>query len=252
MVSPWRSDDLHPSVLIPKIMSVLNITFGGTILDSAIRTFVYCIIGSKIDNIQTALTWIHDNANVELPLLNDDALILPSSASNELAAPLASAAVGSGSEGDGGAIGKIFDAYERELLDQRLIALLFCGLYLLIVIIGLLVLLRHTIWPRPDPSDQPETMQEKLLDLPRMGRRHDDQESYFQLEDVPLHPRATSVFSQETASNAGFLANARNQMARFKSSIVGSRSQPGSRPDPSPLGVSLDDPVRPDLGEKMR
>lgn len=191
---------------------------------------MYCILGSKIDNIQTALTWIYENANVKLPLLESDILTLSSSTSNELAAPLAKAAVGSGSEGDEGVIGKIFDAYERELHDQRLIAMLFCGLYLLIVVVGLLVLLRHTIWPRPAPPDHQDTMQEKLLDPPKIRPCQDDQESYFELEDVSLDQRPAITYNQEPTSHAGFVAKARNNLTLFKSSIVGSRSHPSSRP----------------------
>ncbi|KAJ9104334.1 hypothetical protein QFC19_003975 [Naganishia cerealis] len=211
-------------------MAVLNITFGGTVLDTAIKTFMYCILGSKIDNLQTALTWIHDNANVKLPLLDNDALTLPSSASNELAGPLAKAAVGAGPEGDDGAIGKIFDAYERELRDQRLIALIFCSLYLLIVVVGLLVLVRHTVWPLPAASHQYMTTQEKLLDPPKIHRHHDDQESYFELQDVPLEPSFSSVFSQGGVSNGGILSTAKDKMAQIKSSILGSRLRPSSHP----------------------
>ncbi|KAJ9123135.1 hypothetical protein QFC22_001327 [Naganishia vaughanmartiniae] len=237
-----------------KVENVLNITFGGTVLDNAIKTFMYCILGSKIDNIQTALTWIHDNANVKLPLLDDNILTLSSSTSNELAAPLAKAAVGSGSEGDGGAIGKIFDAYERELHDQRLIASLFCGLYLLIVIVGLLILLRHTIWPRPDLSHQRELMQEKLLDHPRMRRRHDDQESYFELEEIPLHSQPASTFSQESTTNGGWLTSAGNKMARFKSSLLGSRLQSAAGPQSSSAVMlrAQDPPFIPELDGKMQ
>ncbi|KAJ9107438.1 hypothetical protein QFC21_000890 [Naganishia friedmannii] len=235
-----------------KVENVLNITFGGTVLATAIKTFMYCILGGKIDNIQTALTWIHDNANVRLPLLDDEALTLPSSASTELALPLAKAAVGSGSEGDGGAIGKIFDAYERELHDQRLIALIFCGLYLVIVVVGILVLLRHTIWPRPEPSDQQETMQEKLLNPPVIRRRQDEQESYFELEDVPLHPGHANTFSQKPTHNVEFLTSAKNKMAQFKSSMMGSRTLMAARPHPTAVSLRAADPFASELDGKMQ
>lgn len=178
----------------------LNITFGGTILEAVVNTFMYCILGSKIDNMQTALTWIHDNANVKLPLLSLDALALSNSTSQELATPLAAAAAGTGTSGDEGVIGKIFDAYAKELRDQRVIAFAFCGLYVIIVLVGAIVVLRHTIWPTTSGRHEPE---EERFIPPTQSGRHDDQASYFELEDVPLQTadaleKTTSVAQSRT------------------------------------------------------
>jgi hypothetical protein len=181
---------------------VLDVTFGGTILETAVNTFMYCILGSKIDNLQTALTWIRDNANVKLPLLAPDALMLSDSTSKELATPLAAAAAGTGTDEDGGVIGKIFDAYERELSDQRIIALAFCGLYLVIVIVGLAVLARHTIWPRP-ASFTEDAIQEEPLVPPAKRGRHDDQESYFELEDIPLQLQTSNLQNEKYTTADG-------------------------------------------------
>lgn len=151
--------------------------------------------------MQTALTWIHDNANVKLPLLSLDALTLSNSTLQELATPLAAAAVGTGTSGDEGVIGKIFDAYAEELRDQRVIALAFCGLYLVIVSVGAIVVLRHTIWPSsPGRHEQQEA---RFIPSAQSGR-HDDQASYFELEDVPLQPvgvfEKTSPAAQSTTT----------------------------------------------------
>lgn len=163
---------------------------------------MYCILGSKIDNLQTALTWIHSNANVKLPLLDANALILSDQTSRELATPLASAAAGTGTgEDGGGVIGKIFDAYERELADQRIIALLFCGLYLVIVFVGLAVLLRHTIWPQTSLREEHDLLEKPLVPPTKRGR-HDDQASYFELEDVPLRPQLSNLSEKYTAEHA--------------------------------------------------
>jgi hypothetical protein len=160
---------------------------------------MYCILGSKIDNLQTALTWIHTNANVKLPLLDVDALMLSDATSRELATPLAAAAAGNGTDEDGGAIGKIFDAYLRELADQRIIALAFCGLYLVIVLVGLAVLLRHTFWPQTS-SVVDTDVQEKLVP-PSKRTRHDDQASYFELEDIPLQAQVSTLSEKYAAEH---------------------------------------------------
>jgi hypothetical protein len=189
----WSSERCQ---LINQINTALNVTFGGTILQNAVNTFMYCILGSKIDNLQTALTWIHQNANVRLPLLSLDALTLSNATTTELATPLAAAAVGTGTDEDGGVIGRIFDAYAKELRDQRLIALAFCGLYLFIVLVAAMILLRHTIWPITFIANE---MQEDPLIHPTKRGRHNDEASYFELEDVPLQPADTDIFNEKTA-----------------------------------------------------
>lgn len=198
---------------------MLNITFGGTILESAVNTFMYCILGSKIDNLQKALTWIHTNANVQLPLLDADALMLSNVTSRELAAPLASAAAGNGTERDGGAIGKIFDAYARELADQRIVALTFCGLYLVIVLVGLAVLLRHTFWP-PTPSTVAHDIDSKEKLVPPTSRRHDDQASYFELEDIPLQSQVSHLSEKYVEDTEPTSLTTSSLLARWQGSRI--------------------------------
>ncbi len=77
------------------IITALNTTFGGTVLYGPINTFMYCILGSKIDNLEQGLTWISQNAKIKLPTLPADILMLSNASMNELATPVAAAAVGS-------------------------------------------------------------------------------------------------------------------------------------------------------------
>lgn len=113
---------------------------------------MYCILGSKIDNLVTALTWIKDNAKVTLPTFNPDVLMLSGATMDSVADPIAKAAAGSGSEGtddDPGVIGKLFDRYEDELRKQRNIAAIFFGLYGIVMLVGLAVFVWHTWLKRP-------------------------------------------------------------------------------------------------------
>ena len=71
---------------------------------------------------------------------------------NDVAEPIAQAAVGGGSSDgsdDPGIIGKLFDRYEDELWKQRNIAAIFIGLYGAVVLIGLAVFVWHTWLKRP-------------------------------------------------------------------------------------------------------
>lgn len=47
-----------------EIQDAVNATFGGTILDSPAQEFVKCMIGSKVDSIEEALTFLHNNLQV--------------------------------------------------------------------------------------------------------------------------------------------------------------------------------------------
>ncbi|KAF7549971.1 hypothetical protein G7Z17_g6042 [Cylindrodendrum hubeiense] len=54
----------------------LNTVFNGTILLDPIKTVLHCVIGIKIESVQKGLTWVHDNANVNLPLFDNDTFSL--------------------------------------------------------------------------------------------------------------------------------------------------------------------------------
>ncbi|KAF4455823.1 hypothetical protein F53441_1904 [Fusarium austroafricanum] len=50
----------------------LNTVFNGTILLKPIKTVLYCVVGSKIENVQKGLTWVHDHAHVNFPLFENN------------------------------------------------------------------------------------------------------------------------------------------------------------------------------------
>jgi len=61
---------------ITETTSVLNATFGGTVLYAPIQGVFDCLVGLKVDSFQQGLTWVHDNAHVNFPLLNNDTFSL--------------------------------------------------------------------------------------------------------------------------------------------------------------------------------
>ena len=69
------------NVFIDKTIGGLNKTFGGTVLYDPIVGIFECLIGLKVASIQTGLTWVHDNAHVDFPLLNNDTFSLGAAAS---------------------------------------------------------------------------------------------------------------------------------------------------------------------------
>ncbi|KAI4124372.1 MAG: hypothetical protein LQ338_004830 [Usnochroma carphineum] len=69
------------NVFIEKTTDVLNTTFGGTVLYDPIHEVFNCLIGLKVAGIQKGLTWVHDHAHVEFPLLANDTFSLGAAAS---------------------------------------------------------------------------------------------------------------------------------------------------------------------------
>ncbi|KAK8844146.1 hypothetical protein IAR55_006940 [Kwoniella newhampshirensis] len=134
-----------------EVESALNSTFGGTILYGPINTFMYCILGSKITNLEKGLTWISDHAHIDLPTLPSDILLLSNSSMNEIATPIAAAAVGSGSNPgsgsnttDDGIVGTLIDHFESALVVERNFYAIMLGLWLGFFLIGLAVVIWHS------------------------------------------------------------------------------------------------------------
>ncbi|KAL9031370.1 MAG: hypothetical protein Q9196_000587 [Gyalolechia fulgens] len=68
-------------VFIEKTTDVLNKTFGGTVLYDPIQEVFNCLIGLKIAGVQKGLTWVHDHAHIDFPLLANDTFSLGAAAS---------------------------------------------------------------------------------------------------------------------------------------------------------------------------
>lgn len=109
------------------------------------NTFLYCILGSKVDNLQTALNWLSENARVTLPTVPENILMLSDESMAEMASPIAAAAVGtSDSEEDQGVVGKLIRHFETALIWERNFYAILLGVWLGLALIGLLVVLWHS------------------------------------------------------------------------------------------------------------
>lgn len=61
---------------VDEMSQTLDTVFGGTPLEDPIKEVLNCLIGLKIAGVQKALTWVHDNAHVNFPLLDNDTFSL--------------------------------------------------------------------------------------------------------------------------------------------------------------------------------
>jgi hypothetical protein len=131
------------------IQNTVELVFGGTILETPAREFVRCLIGTKIEGIENALTFIHDNFKVNMPTVSNDVLLLSNSSVSEITRPISLAAVGDGtasSDGSGsGIIGKLIARYIASLEKERVMYFVFLALWGLVVLVALCIVLWHTV-----------------------------------------------------------------------------------------------------------
>lgn len=127
-----------------EVQDLVTTVFGGTILENPMQEFVKCIIGTKVDALENALTFMHDNLHVNIARMNESVLVLSPANINEATQPIAEAAVGSGSDGDGGIVGRIVRAYVASLKKEEIMFLIFIGLWGFVVVIALLIILWHS------------------------------------------------------------------------------------------------------------
>ncbi|KAJ7065196.1 hypothetical protein C8F01DRAFT_733724 [Mycena amicta] len=125
------------------IQNAVDLVFKGTILDAPIQEFIKCIIGTKVDAIEHALTFLHDNLNIDIPRVNDNVLVLSPASVNEATQPIAAAAVGTG-DGDGGLVGRLVNSYASSLRKERIMFAVFMALWGVVVLMGLCVILWHS------------------------------------------------------------------------------------------------------------
>ncbi|KAK9487416.1 hypothetical protein V1527DRAFT_404365 [Lipomyces starkeyi] len=60
------------NTFVDDMTSALDTVFGGTPLYTPIKDVVDCLITLKVQGIENGLTWVHDNAYISLPRVNED------------------------------------------------------------------------------------------------------------------------------------------------------------------------------------
>ena len=126
------------------IQDAVNTVFNGTILEEPIQEFIRCFIGSKVDAIEDALTFLHNNLIIDIPRVNDSVLVLSPGDVREATQPIADAAIGGGNGNSQGVVGKLVNAYVSSLKKERIMFSIFMGLWGLVVLMALAVVFWHS------------------------------------------------------------------------------------------------------------
>ncbi|THH33317.1 hypothetical protein EUX98_g878 [Antrodiella citrinella] len=129
------------------LQDAVNSVFNGTVLQSPIDEFIRCFIGSKVDDIESVLTFLNQNLQINIPRVNDSVLVLSPASVNEAVLPIATAAIGgSNSTGDNsqGLVGRLVGTYVKSLEAERLVFGIFMGLWIIVVLMALAVIFWHS------------------------------------------------------------------------------------------------------------
>ncbi|KAF7371861.1 Plasma membrane fusion protein PRM1 [Mycena venus] len=126
------------------IQNTITSAFGGTVLAPPIQQFIQCILGSKVDEMETALTFLQSNLVINVPRLNSSALLLSKDAIDEVVQAIAEAAVGGNAINPAGLVGNLVDSYKKSLVTERYMYAAFAAVWVGVLVMGLVFL----IWER--------------------------------------------------------------------------------------------------------
>src|SRR5205823_60950 len=98
---------------------------------------INCLLFVKIRGIQAGLTFIQENASINLPRVNDSILLVDRSNMQEVVDKATTQLVGSPDSGSsGGEIGRLFDVYESSLKSELPLFWLLIACWLFLVLMG--------------------------------------------------------------------------------------------------------------------
>lgn len=128
------------------IQNAVDTVFNNTVLDAPMQEFLRCILGTKVDAIENALTFLHDNLRVDVPRVNDTVLVLSPESVKEATQPIAQAAIGgtNGDTDDKGLVGRLVDSYVSALKKERIMFGIFMGLWGVVVLMALCIIFWHS------------------------------------------------------------------------------------------------------------
>ncbi|MBW0512715.1 hypothetical protein O181_052430 [Austropuccinia psidii MF-1] len=151
----------------------VSATFDNTPLRNPALELLNCLLGSKVAGIEKALTFIHDNAHVELPTVSPTVLMITPRQTQDLVSSFNSESPQISPDAEAGAdqtpatryVDKLIDRYVKALHKQRVTYLLILGCYLVVIIFSLIGIAWDIIRRRrsggTQDNSQPKAMDEK-------------------------------------------------------------------------------------------
>jgi len=129
------------NVFETQVNDALMTIFNGTVLKNTVLNVVYCLVGMKIDNVEKGLTWVHDHAQVTLPLFPNDTFSLGAQASitNDTALTSFLASPSSVTTDEvSGAVDHVVNMLYNNMIQDVLIATGLLCVYVIVVLLGII------------------------------------------------------------------------------------------------------------------
>jgi hypothetical protein len=126
------------------LQDTVSTLFNGTFLEQPAQEFIKCIIGSKVNAIEDALTFLQDNLQINIPRVNESVLVISPDEVNAATQPIAAAAVGNNNDPGGGLVGRLINTYVQSLKKERVMFAIFLLLWFVVVIMALVIILWHS------------------------------------------------------------------------------------------------------------
>jgi hypothetical protein len=126
------------------LQDAVSTLFNGTFMEEPAQEFIRCIIGSKVIAIENAITFLHDNLQVNIPRVNESVLVLSPDEVNSATQPIAAAAIGGGDDPNDGLVGRLINTYVQSLKKERVMFAIFLLLWAVVVIMGLAIVFWHS------------------------------------------------------------------------------------------------------------
>ncbi|OAL31354.1 hypothetical protein AYO20_08264 [Fonsecaea nubica] len=193
------------NTFVDETTKVLNTTFGGTILYDPIMEVLNCLILLKIQGIEKGLTWVHDNAHIDFPLLPNDTFSLGAVASlADSSNPSDSFLASPGdttSDKISEAVARFIDEVEDTIRTEAIISTVILLVWVSVVLMGIVRALM--LWGRRNKVRGEGGAPAFPSSLgTSSGSRIDDQGRHAEFVDIPLgnvnNPRPMSPAPQYT------------------------------------------------------
>ncbi|EGG07065.1 uncharacterized protein MELLADRAFT_85972 [Melampsora larici-populina 98AG31] len=191
------------------LTTVVSDTFGKTPLKGPSLELLNCLIGSKVAGIQSALTFVHDHAHVELPTVSPTALMISPSQTQDLVGSVGSPQNDSSSQSNQTEepslatrfVDRLINRYTKALLKQRVtyIALLAC--YLLVIIFGIIGVIWDMLKHRNPTSSIRDSIEIQENQISKRGLGSQNQVA----KDSEFHPDLRKLNGIRNGKSFSFL-----------------------------------------------
>ena len=131
------------NVFVDGMVDALNVTFGGTVLYEPILDVLNCLIILKIEGIEKGLTWVSDNAYIEIPEIANNTFSLNSlqngtgSSADILNTGTNTGAGGNAPDAMTGAVGHVMNFLAKTIRQEAIISFCLLLIWVFIAFIGI-------------------------------------------------------------------------------------------------------------------